>query len=517
MSERGEPRPSDPAREVLDSILDLVVIERAVRDDATGEIVDFEIEWMNATQIDAAGRPREELIGRRISELYPALAGGELIAGYRRVVETGEPLVVPVLPYEDEIDGRQVSGFYTVQATRVGDDGIVVASRDITAQEQDRRTLESALRELETAQRLARMGSWRIDLRTDELHLSPQLYRIYGVDPSEVAPTVEWFRQTVLHPDDLAEALARRSAAIADQVGFTLEHRIIRADGRVVWLYSTCEPIVEDGETVALWGTSQDITERIRDREALVQARAAVAAERSIAEHLQRALLPAGLPELDGWELQALYEPAGVESRIGGDWYDAFVTDPGTLVVVVGDVAGHGTASAALMAQARNAIRGIAHHGAGRDPAMILTALNRLGASAWPGEFITLLVATIDLRSGATTYARAGHPPALLINGPTTAYLDEVNGPFVGPFQNVTYRSASTSLRAGQRLLLYTDGLIERRGETVAHSLERLRQEALSLSTSALADMCIRLQARMLRLQPRHDDDLCILAVERIS
>jgi serine phosphatase RsbU (regulator of sigma subunit) len=107
------------------------------------------------------------------------------------------------------------------------------------------------------------------------------------------------------------------------------------------------------------------------------------------------------------------------------------------------------------MAQARNAIRGIAHHGAGRDPATILTALNRLGASA--------------------------------------------------------------SLRAGQRLLLYTDGLIERRGETVAHSLERLRQEALSLSTSALADMCIRLQARMLRLQPRHDDDLCILAVERIS
>jgi serine phosphatase RsbU (regulator of sigma subunit) len=70
-------------------------------------------------------------------------------------------------------------------------------------------------------------------------------------------------------------------------------------------------------------------------------------------------------------------------------------------------------------------------------------------------------------------------------------------------------------LKAGQRLLLYTDGLIERRGEAVGSSFERLRQEALSLSRSGLADMCIRLQARMLRLQDRHDDDLCILAVER--
>src|SRR4051794_20542656 len=92
-------------RRALDSILDLVVVERAIRDDA-GAIVDFEIEWMNNAPVDVAGRPREELIGRRISELYPVLAGGELIAGYRRVVETGEPLVIPVMPYGDVIDGR---------------------------------------------------------------------------------------------------------------------------------------------------------------------------------------------------------------------------------------------------------------------------------------------------------------------------------------------------------------------------------------------------------------------------
>src|SRR4051812_38406633 len=120
---------------------------------------------MNNAPVDVAGRPREELIGRRISELYPVLAGGELIAGYRRVVETGEPLVIPVMPYEDVIDGRAVSGYYTVQASRF-EDGVLVASRDITALEASRRELEVALRELEAAQRLAGLGTWRLDLQT---------------------------------------------------------------------------------------------------------------------------------------------------------------------------------------------------------------------------------------------------------------------------------------------------------------------------------------------------------------
>ena len=122
----GADRLDERFRRALDSILDLVVVERAIRD-RDGAVVDFEIVWMNNAPVDVAGRPRAELIGRRISELYPVLAGGELIAGYRRVVETGEPLVVPVLPYEDVIDGRSVSGFYTVQATRF-EDGVLVAS-----------------------------------------------------------------------------------------------------------------------------------------------------------------------------------------------------------------------------------------------------------------------------------------------------------------------------------------------------------------------------------------------------
>src|SRR5690349_17471899 len=101
----------------LDSMLDLVVLERAVRDEH-GFIVDVVSEWRNSSPVDVAGRRRDDMIGRRISDLYPALAGGELIEGYRQVVETGVPMTIEVMPYEDVIDGVPVAGFYTVQVSR---------------------------------------------------------------------------------------------------------------------------------------------------------------------------------------------------------------------------------------------------------------------------------------------------------------------------------------------------------------------------------------------------------------
>src|ERR1044072_6243573 len=144
---------------------------------------------MNNAPVDVARRPREEMIGRRISELYPALAGGELIASYRDVVETGIPVVVPVLAYEDVIDGRPVSGYYTVQATKF-EDGVLVASRDITPLETSRGELESALRELEAAQRLARLGIWQVDLHRRRTELSAELQRIFGL-PGEAEGEME--------------------------------------------------------------------------------------------------------------------------------------------------------------------------------------------------------------------------------------------------------------------------------------------------------------------------------------
>jgi serine phosphatase RsbU (regulator of sigma subunit)/PAS domain-containing protein/anti-sigma regulatory factor (Ser/Thr protein kinase) len=261
-------------RRALDSILDLVVVESAIRDDA-GVIVDFEIVWMNNAPVDVAGRSRDRMIGRRISELYPVLAGGELIAGYRNVVETGEPMVVPVLPYEDVIDGREVSGFYTVQATRF-EDGVLVASRDITALESSRRDLEVALRELEAAQRLARLGTWRIDLVREMAELSIELRRIFGL-PSDARGEVALASMADrIHPEDRESVEATQQNAIRTGRSGVIDHRVLRVDGSVVHVRTYSEPQVADGHVIGLWGTTQDMSDAIATRDAFE------------AEHLRR-------------------------------------------------------------------------------------------------------------------------------------------------------------------------------------------------------------------------------------
>ncbi len=254
-------------REAFDSILDLVVVERAVRDDA-GAIVDFEILWMNNAPVDVAGRPRQELIGRRISELYPALAGGELIDSYRRVVETGEPLVVPSLAYSDVIDGREVAGYYTVQATRF-EDGVLVASRDITPLETSRLELEIALRELEAAQRLARLGTWRIDLLAQTVTLSEQLERILGLERGTATGVTMDALARVMHPADDISVKKAHQRAINTRRAVVIEHRVVRADGTVAHVRTYSEPVVADDEVVGLWGTTQDISDTVASRDAL--------------------------------------------------------------------------------------------------------------------------------------------------------------------------------------------------------------------------------------------------------
>jgi PAS domain-containing protein/anti-sigma regulatory factor (Ser/Thr protein kinase) len=254
-------------RRALDSILDLVVVERAIRD-ASGTIIDFEIVWMNNAPVDVAGRSRELLMGRRISELYPVLAGGELIAGYREVVESGVPLVVPVMPYSDVIDGREVSGFYTVQATRF-EDGVLVASRDITAWETSRLELAVALQELEAAQRLARLGTWRVDLTAGTVELSAELQRMFGL-PALASGVVETTALGArIHPEDRAAVAAANRRAIRTRRSVVLDHRITRGDGAVMDVRTYTEPVVADGRVRGLWGTMQDISEAIASRDAL--------------------------------------------------------------------------------------------------------------------------------------------------------------------------------------------------------------------------------------------------------
>ena len=269
-------------RRALDSILDLVVIERAIRD-ASGEIVDFEILWMNNAPVDVAGRPREELIGRRISELYPVLAGGELIAGYRQVVETGEPLVVDVLPYEDVIDGNHVTGFFTVQASKF-EDGVLVASRDITPLESSRRELEIALGELEGAQRLAQLGTWRVNFLTGEAVVSRELQWMYGTPTREPDGYAASALMHHVNPADrhIVNAAYERAGQVRGPVVF--EHRVLTVGGSTRHVRTYAEAVFEGDAVVGMWGTTQDVTDRIANRDALDAEHSARVTAEALAE-----------------------------------------------------------------------------------------------------------------------------------------------------------------------------------------------------------------------------------------
>jgi serine phosphatase RsbU (regulator of sigma subunit) len=229
--------------------------------------------------------------------------------------------------------------------------------------------------------------------------------------------------------------------------------------------------------------------------------------ERGIAETLQRALLPERLPELDGVRLAAHFEPAA--GHVGGDWYDAVRLDGGELALAIGDVAGKGIPAAALMGELRGGLRaGVFADG---DPHETLRLLDRMADRA--GHMATVVIVVLDPVTGVLRHASAGHPPPALIepSGEVRFLTDGASTPLLA--YDSRAGSGTTCLPPGGRVVLYTDGLVERRGEPIDASLRRLATAA------AGAGELSTLPAHLLaELQPPEDglrDDIAILAVQR--
>jgi two-component system, chemotaxis family, sensor kinase Cph1 len=192
-----------------------------------------------------------------------------------------------------------------------------------------------------------------------------------------------------------------------------------------------------------------------------------------VAETLQRSLLPASIPRLENWQLSAHYEPAAGDN-VGGDWYDAFKLRDGRLVVLLGDIAGHGITAAGTMAQLRNAMR--AQLFAGATPAEALTQLNDFCVHLVPGAFATVIAARVDLGSGHVEAASAGHLIPYLTNSIATAVYAPIElSPPIG-IRGVTYAPSTFTVEPGHGLVMYSDGLVERRGESIDDGLDRLAQ-----------------------------------------
>ena len=233
--------------------------------------------------------------------------------------------------------------------------------------------------------------------------------------------------------------------------------------------------------------------------------------QQEIAQTLQQAILPEALPDLPGLEAAALYEAGTTGIEVGGDWYSLFDVGAGRVVALIGDVAGRGLQAATAMATLRTA----AFSYAAQDsrPELILARLGRLVARLPDHQFATVLCMRIDIDRHEIALASAGHLPPLLLSADEVAtYVDIKVAPPIGVSgEPPVYEAMTVTVAPGSTVLMFTDGLVERRREVIDVGLERLRTAATGRDHGSL-DALVAGLARELAPSPT-DDDTAILAV----
>jgi PAS domain S-box-containing protein len=249
--------------------------------------------------------------------------------------------------------------------------------------------------------------------------------------------------------------------------------------------------------------------EQERSAVALRESEARLEAEHRLVEVLQRTILPEELPDLAALELAAYYQPAETGVDVGGDWYDAFLDSRGGIVIVIGDVAGHGIEAATLMGRVRNAARAFAVEDC--DPATVLNRLDNMLRTLEADAFVTAIAAHFDPATRVFTWARAGHPPPLLCVDGTTEYLEQTGGTPLGSMASA-YRTATRTLDERSLLVLYTDGLVERRSHAIDEGLTWLASRVCTGKEPDLDTLCASLIKERFGDQPS-DDDICVFAL----
>jgi serine phosphatase RsbU (regulator of sigma subunit) len=228
-----------------------------------------------------------------------------------------------------------------------------------------------------------------------------------------------------------------------------------------------------------------------------------------LVEELQTAILPVA-PNVPGLRFDVSYFPASGPGFIGGDWYDVFVLPDGRVGLVVGDVVGHGLPAASAMAQLRNALRCQAFLSG--SPAEALAKLSYYAAHADLGVFATVLYVVLDLEVRTLSWSHAGHPPGLLRTAGETVLLEGAGRPPIGFMHEGAFPLYEMELPEDALIVLYTDGLVERRGELIDVGLERLRA---TLAGKSVDGICSQLRAVM--DAESSEDDICILAAQLVG
>ena len=505
---------------------------------------------LNAAAERLLGQTRDELLGRTIWEAFPDAVGNEFEAAYRAAVDSGEPRTIEA-HYPAPLDA-----WFEVLCWP-NPDGLSLYFADITER---RRSADEAAR---LAARLALLAQTNADLlgaldvpaaiRRIPHRLVPQLAEgaiVTVLDEGGRAQDLGWWHADpalrpaldryvaeritamplnsplarVLHtaeaeyvpPRAVAELLsdpdaAARLAGLGPVWAVALP---IRGRSKVLGVLTLFSPATRgrdlDGES-----TAQDIADRIGL--ALDNSRLA-AAQAQLAEELQRSLLTEP-PQPDHGQIVVRYLPAAEAARVGGDWYDAFIQPMGATMLVIGDVVGHDTAAAAAMGQLRSLLRGIATY-SNAGPVEVLRGLDSAMEVLGMGTLATCAVARFEqtpdeVERGVTrmVWANAGHPPPLVVD-PEGAVVDlgpERGELLLGVQSSAERRERTVELARGSTVILYTDGLVERRDATLDDGLDRLIAAVGDLAGAELEELCTGVLDRMVHGRP--DDDVAVVAV----
>ncbi|MFF6841301.1 SpoIIE family protein phosphatase [Streptomyces tanashiensis] len=476
-----------------------------------GEVEDYRIDAAAPESVDAVGRRGRELVGRRVLETYPTVAGTALWDGYRETLATGTVYESEPFAYDEMTAGVPQRSVYSVRVSRLGDRLVVSWIRHDTSEREARR--------LAQLQRLGNLGWVGWNLVTDEITWSDHVYAVFDRDP-ELGP----IRMEELPDHLVAEDVPRLGSSVRRLLGdgraVDESFRVNTANG-VRHLRFVAEVRTDaDGAPVEVHGFFQDLT-ALRDAErALVESERAVLvqrgmlkAERALGARLQDTLLP--VPEqsleLAGLCVDVAYVPADSGVNVGGDWYSAIELPDESALFVVGDVSGHGLAAVGTMAQLRFYTKGMTVTGSalpdvlGRLNALLLhTATDRGGATA------TMVMGRYQPWDRRLTWVRAGHLPPLLIRGGEATFLPQPEGCLLGAAFHSTYGQEAIGLLPGDHLLFYTDGLVEEPGEDIELGLERLAGSAVKLLGEGGSAMLARTLAA---LRSGNRDDICALDI----
>jgi PAS domain-containing protein len=492
---------------LLDGLLDGYVFGRAVRDPGGG-VTDFRVDHVTDGFRDPAGRGPAELSGRHLLELYPeALTTGGLFDRCLRALETGEPQ-----QHSGAVTPQAASG--TAAGIRIARlyDGVVIAW--CGTGDTDRL---AAL--LQHAQRLGRVGGWEEDLRSGEVSWTEPTFALFGLPPEDPVPVADLPSHVV--PDDIPAVRGFREALLHGRMESAAAFRLVRADdGSVRQIRAYAEPVTDPGGTViAMRGVYQDVSADYHTRLAFAAAREQLAdtEERAAEEHrlairLQEAITPRSaapdeLVEAAGLDVAARYRPSGQGSLVSGDWYDTVLLPSEKVLLVVGDIAGHGLDAVTGMVAVRNSLRGLAITGA--SPATLLDWLNGAAAHFTDGVLGTAICGLYDPADRTLRWARAGHLPPILVRDGKAEQLPLPEGLLLGADPDASYAEELTALRLGDTLLLFTDGLIERRDEPIDDAIASL-VGAASRPVGEIGEYADHLLGQV---ASNTDDDACLVAV----